>query len=418
MRQEASKLRLGAFYAVYLLLIGAVFFRMIPHYFKTPYQWVIIGLLLTFLVLFLSERLITKKPDGFIQATFVLELAIVLALLIIPSDTAPKDYFTNLVLPLCGHAVWNLPERTAKRWVIGFCLFSLTSMLAYYGFLEGIGFGLTYVVGCLLIAILGSVTLQADQARNESQALLAELQIANQKLRDYARQIETLAAAEERNRLARELHDSVSQTIFSMNLTAQSARILLDRDPQRVAGLLDHLQVLSQNALGEMRSLIQQLRPHSLIENGLAAALRDHAAERLEQDNLKVEVQVKGEGHLPVNVEEGLYRIAQEALNNIVKHANTDKATISLTFENDLATLTIEDQGAGFDYASAKSATGHMGLSSMRERIESLGGNLSIDTAPGKGTRVKIEIGTGKEQNPEASQEMENQKAGKETEDA
>ena len=111
-----------------------------------------------------------------------------------------------------------------------------------------------------------------------------------------ARQIETLAAAEERNRLARELHDSVSQTIFSMNLTAQSARILLDRDPQRVAGLLDHLQVLSQNALGEMRSLIQQLRPHSLIENGLAAALKNHAAERLEQDNLKVDVQVKGEG--------------------------------------------------------------------------------------------------------------------------
>jgi signal transduction histidine kinase len=96
-------------------------------------------------------------------------------------------------------------------------------MLAYYGILEGIGFGLTYVVGCLLIAILGSVTLQADKARNESQALLAELQVANQKLQDYARQIEALAAAEERNRLARELHDSVSQTIFSMNLTAQSA---------------------------------------------------------------------------------------------------------------------------------------------------------------------------------------------------
>ena len=349
MRQEASKLRLGAFYAVYLLLIGAVFFRMIPHYLKTPNQWAIIGLLLSFLALFVSERLITNKPGVYIQATFIFELTIVLALLVIPSDTAPKDYYTNLVLPLCGHAVWNLPERSAKRWVIGFCLFSLTSMLAYYGFLEGIGFGLTYVVGCLLIAILGSVTLQADKARNESQVLLAELQAANQKLQDYARQIETLAAAEERNRLARELHDSVSQTIFSMNLTAQSARILLDRDPQRVSGLLDHLQTLSQNALGEMRSLIQQLRPHSLIENGLAAALRNHAAERLEQDNLKVEVKVNGEGRLTANMEEGLYRITQEALNNIVKHAKTDKATIILNFENDLVTLTIEDQGAGFD---------------------------------------------------------------------
>ena len=418
MRQEASKLRMGAFYVVYLLLIGAVFFRMIPHYLKTPYQWVIIGLLLTFLALFLSERLLIKRPDVLIQMIFVFELGIVLALIIIPSETAPKDYYTNLVLPLCGHAVWNLPEKTAKRWVIGFCIFSLTSMLAYYGFLEGIGFGLTYVVGCLLIAILGSVTLQADQARNESQALLTELQIANQKLQDYARQIETLAAAEERNRLARELHDSVSQTIFSMNLTAQSARILLDRDPQRVSGLLDHLQNLSQNALGEMRSLIQQLRPHSLIENGLPAALRDHAAERLEQDNLKVEVRVNGEGRLPVDVEEGLFRIAQEALNNIVKHAKTDRATILLNFENDMATLIIEDQGAGFDQTSAKSATGHMGLSSMRERIDSLGGILTIDTSPGKGTRVKIEIRTGNDQKPDAWKDMENKNTGKETEDA
>jgi len=418
MRQQPSKLRLGAFYAVYLLLIGAVFFRMIPHYFRTQYQWVIIGLLFTFLVLFLSERFFAKIPDAFIHSIFVFELAIILALLITPSDTAPKDYFTNLVLPLCGLAVWNLPEKIAKRWVIGFCLFCFSTMMIYYGNLEGLSFGLTYVVGCLLIAILGLVTLRADQARNESQALLAELQVANQKLRDYARQIETLAAAEERNRLARELHDSVSQTIFSMNLTAQSARILIDRDPERVAGLLDHLQTLSQNALGEMRSLIQQLRPHSLIENGLPSALRDHAAERLEQDNLKVEVQVKGEGHLPANVEEGLFRIAQEALNNIVKHAKTDKATILLNFENDLASLTIEDQGAGFDQASAKSATGHMGLSSMRERVEALGGTLVIETAPGKGTRVRIEIRTTKDLKLDALRDMDNQRTGKEAENA
>jgi signal transduction histidine kinase len=289
-------------------------------------------------------------------------------------------------------------------------------MMIYYGNLEGLSFGLTYIVGCLLIAILGMVTLRSDQARNESQALLAELQVANQKLRDYAKQIETLAAAEERNRLARELHDSVSQTIFSMNLTAQSARILIDRDPERVAGLLDHLQTLSQNALGEMRSLIQQLRPHSLIENGLPAALRDHAAERFEQDNLKVEVQVKGKGHLPPIVEEGLFRIAQEALNNIVKHAKTDKAMIQLKFVNDLASLTIEDQGVGFDQTSTKSATGHMGLSSMRERVESLGGNLDIDTSPGKGTRIRIEIRTTKDTKRDALHDLDNQETGKETE--
>jgi signal transduction histidine kinase len=137
-----------------------------------------------------------------------------------------------------------------------------------------------------------------------------------------------------------------------------------------------------------MRSLIQQLRPHSLVENGLSAALRDHAADRLEQDNLNVELQVKGEGRLPVDVEEGLFRIAQEALNNIVKHAKTDRATILLNFENDLTMLTIEDQGAGFDQNSAKPATGHMGLSACKSG--SIWGN-AIDFA-GKERTIEIDL--------------------------
>ena len=297
-----------------------------------------------------------------------------------------------MVLPLCGQAVWNLPEKTAKKWVIVFCVFCLVSMVAYYQDMDGFSFGLTYIAGCLLISILSSVTLHADQARSESQALLAELQIANRKLQDYAHQIEALAAAEERNRLARELHDSVSQTIFSMNLTAQSARILLERDPQRAAGLLDHLQSLSQDALAEMRSLIQQLRPHALSDDGLPAALKKHAAERLEQDHLVVNLKITGEGRLPLKVEEGLFRITQEALNNVVKHANTPEASVELTFKERLTTLVIGDKGAGFDLVSAQAKTGHVGLASMRERAQALGGKMSVDSSPGKGTRIKIVI--------------------------
>ena len=117
-------------------------------------------------------------------------------------------------------------------------------------------------------------------AQAKSQALLIELQAAHHQLQEYASQVEELSAAQERNRLARELHDSVTQTIFSMTLTAQSALILVDRDPARVKEQLVHLQALAKNALAEMRSLIQQLRPRSLAEEGLAAALRRHAVER------------------------------------------------------------------------------------------------------------------------------------------
>jgi signal transduction histidine kinase len=416
--QEVSKFRLGVFYTVYFLLIGAVFFRMIPHYLGLTNQWIVIGLLILFLVLYISDPLIPKRPEPYSHLIFAIELVIILVLLVIPSETAPKDYFVNLVLPLCGQAMWNLPERTAKKWVIAFCVFCLTSMLAYYRDLNGLSFGLTYVAGCLLISILSSVTQRADQARFESQTLLAELQEANKKLQDYTRQVEALAAAEERNRLARELHDSVSQTIFSMNLTAQSAKILLERDPERVSGLLDHLQSLSQNALGEMRSLIQQLRPHSIVENGLAAALKKHAAERLDQDGLIVDLKVNGEARIPEKVEEGLFRIAQEALNNVAKHANTDRASITLNLEERLTSLIIEDNGKGFDFASAQNIPDHVGLSSMEERARSLGGIMTIESAVGKGTRLKVEINPEVNNDSESFQKVIDKGANKEDENA
>jgi signal transduction histidine kinase len=414
--QNASKLRLGVFYTVYYLLIGAVFFRMIPHYLNTPYQWIVIGLLFIYLALFESERLMTNQSSALVSIIFLCELAIILALLIIPSATAPKDYFINLVLPLCGQAMWKFPEKIARKWIIAFCLFCMISMLAYYQSLEGLSFGFAYVAGCLLIAVLSAVTLRADQARNDSQALLGELQVANRKLQDYALQVETLAAAEERNRLARELHDSVSQTIFSINLTAQSAKILLERDPQRVAGLLDHLQSLSQDALGEMRSLIQHLRPHSIVENGIAEALKNHANERFRQDGLTVDIQVIGEGRLPEKVEEVLFRVAQESLNNVVKHANTEKAFLSLKFMNNSTILIIEDYGAGFDINAAQSLSGHMGLSSMKERVASIGGSMIIESELGQGTRIKIEITSNDE--GESSKKLKNQGIDKEKENA
>ena len=418
MNREVSKLRLGIFYTVYFLLIGSVFFRMIPHYIGLPYQWVIIGFLLGYLALFFSERLIPTQLQIYIYIIFILELAIIMALLLIPSETAPKDYYVNLVLPLCGLAMWNLPERPAKNWVIIFCIFCVMSMLAYYRDLEGMSFGLTYVAGCLVISILSSVTLRADQARCETQKLLTELQAANIKLQDYARKVEAFAAAEERNRLARELHDSVSQTIFSMNLTAQSAKILLERDPQKVAGLLDHLQSLSQNALAEMRSLIQQLRLHSVVENGLEAALKNHAAERFERDGLSVTLEVNGERRLPENVEEGLFRMAQEALNNVVKHANTDKAIITLNLGDESTSLIVEDYGKGFDLNSTKDKQGHMGLASMRERAQTLGGKLSIESTPEKGTRLKIEINPSRNGDSNSSQASENRITDQEAENA
>lgn len=379
------------FYLVYLLLFGAVIARMLPHYIGTRNQWTVIGLLSAYLILLVSESMISRKIPGFIYVYFALQLAIITWLVLIPTFDTPLDYFTNLVLPLAGQAIWELPARSSRICIGFFSVFCLALMIGTYGFVEGIGFGLIYITGCLLVAILGSATQKSDLAQMKSQILLSELQHANRKLKDYSEQVEILAITEERNRLARELHDSVSQTIFSMTLTAQSARILLEKDPNRVAGLLDHLQSLSQSALAEMRTLIQEFREHSIVENGLVSALKSHAALRKTQDQLVVNLVLDETIRFSEATGECLFRIVQEALNNVVKHARTSNTSVELTGQGDFALLTITDDGQGFDMKNAKNRSDHVGLSSMEERAITIGANLVIHSAPNQGTQIRVE---------------------------
>jgi signal transduction histidine kinase len=150
---------------------------------------------------------------------------------------------------------------------------------------------------------------------------------------------------------------------------------------------------LAQNALGEMRSLIQELHPHSDTDEGLVPALQQLAEKRLKNNGMTIDMQLKGERRLPALIEKELYRIAQEALSNIVKHAQADHASISLDLEDEnRVLLIIEDAGIGFDPIQARLLPGHLGLTSMQERVEALGGKLTIDSQPGKGTRLQVVI--------------------------
>jgi len=157
-----------------------------------------------------------------------------------------------------------------------------------------------------------------------------------------------------------------------------------------VAGQLDHLQELAKNALAEMRSLIEHLRPDSLTQNGLPAALRQHVLERKLRDGLDVQLTISGERRLPPAVEEGLFRVVQEALNNIVKHAGVTEAAVTLRLGTNPIELCIADQGVGFDAQSRSAESGHLGLSGMAERVRAVGGRLEIDSAPGAGTRLWV----------------------------
>ena len=246
--------------------------------------------------------------------------------------------------------------------------------------------------------VLGTLDVQSDKLNAFGagdilviQSLGDQVAIAidNAHLYDHSR---SLAIVEERNRLARELHDSVTQTIFSMTLASESARILLERDPSRVPARLDRLHELAQSALTEIRSLIFQLRPITVADAGLLPALKQHTLERRRQEGLDVSLHVEGQGELPTDWEAALFRIIQEALNNVVKHARTDKATISLWLKDDVVRLKIEDDGSGFVPASVNSSAAGLGLTSMRERAELIGGIFLLQSESGKGTTIEVEI--------------------------
>jgi signal transduction histidine kinase len=211
------------------------------------------------------------------------------------------------------------------------------------------------------------------------------------------RRAQEAAVLEERTRLARDLHDSVTQQLFSIALTAQAARAQLEKRTDRAAIQIERLQETAAAALAEMRGLIFQLRPPAALERGLVPALQQHIAAVRRRDGLPIELRVEGEGRLPHRVEQGLYRIAQEALNNVARHAGECYVVVSVSFDPERVRLEIEDTGSGFDYAQQlvrdEGPGGRrLGLTGMRERAVELGAALRIDSRPGVGTRVVVEI--------------------------
>ena len=221
----------------------------------------------------------------------------------------------------------------------------------------------------------------------------AALAIENAQL--YER-VEQAAVLEERQRLARELHDSVSQALYGIVLGTRTARTLLDREPvdekakAKLANPLDYIISLADAGLAEMRALIFELRPDALKTEGLVAALDRMASAQHARHSLEIHTELDQEPELTLVVKEALYRIAQEALNNIVKHAHAQVVHVRLKEQEGWITLEMQDDGVGFD--TQGQYPGHMGLQSMRERTERLGGRLELTSAPGQGTLVRARV--------------------------
>jgi signal transduction histidine kinase len=239
---------------------------------------------------------------------------------------------------------------------------------------------------------LGQLGRQFNAMADQLSASLRSLRLLADKNAQLAEQAAQLAAVEERNRLARELHDSVSQELFSLTMLAAAARRSLATRPDLAAERLLEIEGSARRALEETRSLIFALRPAALDGRGLAPALRDLVAALRERQGLKVDLHISGERRLPLEHEQALYRIVQEGLANIARHSGVREALLELRYSDDAVALDLRDAGRGFDPQASSPRGSGVGLLSMAERAEALGGSFTLTSAPGQGTAIAVQI--------------------------
>jgi signal transduction histidine kinase len=219
----------------------------------------------------------------------------------------------------------------------------------------------------------------------------AAIAIQNAQLYEGAQE---LAATRERSRLARDLHDAVTQTLFSASLIAEALPALWERNPEKGRDRLAKLRQLNRGALAEMRTLLLELRPAALMESSFDDLVRQLAESAIGRTGIPVVIHIEGKCRLPAEVHLPVYRIIQEALNNAVKHANASQIEIDLfcTSQQDgkaeALKLSISDDGKGFD--PKETAPEKLGLTIMRERAQSIGAELTLESQPGKGTHISL----------------------------
>ena len=237
---------------------------------------------------------------------------------------------------------------------------------------------------------LDAVTFdEGDRELIELLAAHAAIAITNAQLYERSRELSILS---ERNRLALELHDAVSQKLFSLSLSADSATTLLERDPEAARAQLARVRELTREALAELRSLILGLRPSDLDHDGLEGALRKEVEMLRRVHGVDVQLVADGVAGERDPGDLDVLRIANEAIHNAVRHGAARRVTVRLVGAGQHLTLEVVDDGVGFDPGDPELRSRHLGLTSMEERARELGGRLELSSAPGAGTTVRLEV--------------------------
>ncbi len=224
-----------------------------------------------------------------------------------------------------------------------------------------------------------------DRSKDEISSLGARLRRMAERVQALLQTQHELALMEERNRLARELHDTVKQETFATLMQVRAAKNLLDSDPASARQRLDEAEELIKTSQQELGLMISELRPPALEGQGLAGAVGDYLVTWSQHSRIPADIQVQNEQRLPLDVEQTLFRVAQEALSNVARHSRASAATVRLVFDPGQVTLSVLDNGVGFDPSAAGAG---FGLQSMRDRMAAIQGRLVVQAAPDRGTII------------------------------
>jgi signal transduction histidine kinase len=346
----------------------------------------------------------SRLPRITLQHKLILaQVAIVIAAIVVAEGVALAA--TSLVLgqPMFTLLGWSLHFilATISAVSIGLVLGVWTSHQVARRLQRALEVSRAWLRGNLSLRIADSIAddmgLLAQQLDSLAEHLeqdeqdVEELRERNARLTD---QVRALTVVEERNRLARELHDSVKQHLFSLAMTASGARARFDalRDmPPDVSEMVQEIETTAQAAQREMTRLIEDLKPSSLQDQRLAEALNDYTLLFGAREHLLIYLEMQGnDALLPPPVAEALYRVAQEALHNVARHARATRVDVHLRCIPELVALTIRDNGVGFDTSQAQRG---LGLANMQERVMDVGGRLTVESQTGTGTTVLAEVG-------------------------
>ncbi len=391
----ARRTLLITYIATYLLAVGAIIRYLVL--FRDHRFWSIALLLGGYLVLLFSKPFLIRRNRLLTYIYLFVQTAIICTISFI---TPNVDFWASLFCPLVVQVMHNFPQRTGFLITGTFTVIMSVPMLSGLGSEVGLPLVLIYGVVYFLLAGFIAIIREAEVAREESQKQQAELQSAHRQLQTYTARAEELAVLQERNRLARELHDSVTQSLYSLTLLALAGqRMIQAQDLEQIAENQARLGEIAQQALQEMRLLVYELRPLALESEGLIGALEQRLEAVERRAGIQARVLAEGEVELAPELEEELYGIAQEALNNALKHARASQVELSVRVAEESVILEVADDGQGFDLADLHD-TGGLGLISMQERADKIGGQLAIHSAPGEGTRVTTTVPLTGRENP------------------